>query len=239
MTEPTMILTGGSVGIGRATAARGLEAGMRVISLARRPCPVDGVLSLEVDLSSETGVNDAIAGIRAARPELANAPVHMVHNAAAMPQDSLSGEGFDAATFERCMRLNVVTPAQMVAELTDALTPGSSIVYIGSTLSEKAVPGRASYVASKHAVVGLMRSTVQDLFGRGIHSVCVCPGFTDTEMLRPVLDANPGLEEAVVSMVSFGRLLTPEEIADVVLYATRTPALNGAILHANLGQREA
>ena len=59
-----------------------------------------------------------------------------------------------------------------------------SIIYIGSTLSEKGVANSCSYVTSKHAVVGLMRSTTQDLVGKGIHTACICPGFTDTEMLK-------------------------------------------------------
>ena len=83
-----------------------------------------------------------------------------------------------------------------------------------------------------------MRATAQDFFGQQIHTACVCPGFTDTEMLRPVLDANPELRAAVLKMVSFGRLIDPEEIADVVTFAAKTPAINGAVLHANLGQRE-
>ena len=126
----------------------------------------------------------------------------------------------------------------LTAGLRPRMAAGSSIIYIGSTLSEKAVPGRATYVASKHAIVGLMRSTTQDLFGAGIHTACVCPGFTDTEMLRPVLDADPALRDAVLKMVSFGRLLDPKEIADVVAFAAATPAINGAVIHANLGQRE-
>jgi 3-oxoacyl-[acyl-carrier protein] reductase len=62
--------------------------------------------------------------------------------------------------------------------------PGSSVLYVGSTLSEKAVPGSFSYVVSKHAQLGMMRATCQDLMGTGIHTAMVCPGFTDTEMLR-------------------------------------------------------
>ncbi|MEZ4430126.1 MAG: SDR family oxidoreductase [Nannocystaceae bacterium] len=228
------VVTGGSVGIGAATVATFVGAGLEAWSLSRRTCPVGGARSLLCDLATAAGVDAAIAALLAALPE--SAVIHLVHNAAAMEQDR--ADALDPARFERAMRLNVVTPAQLSAALIPRMAPGSSITFVGSTLSEKAVPGRLSYVASKHAIVGLMRATVQDLFGRQIHATCVCPGFTDTEMLRPVLDQNPGLEEAVCAMVSFGRLLAPQEIADVIAFAARTPALNGAVLHANLGQRE-
>ncbi|MCB9750828.1 MAG: SDR family oxidoreductase [Myxococcales bacterium] len=234
--EQVAVITGASVGIGRAIAELLRGDGLRVINLARRACPVDGVLSVPVDLSSGAGVKEAAAQLRARLPGGPRV-LHLVHNAAAMPQDSASA--LDPASFERAMRLNVISPAELTAELLPLMAPGSSVIYIGSTLSEKGVPGRLSYVASKHAVLGLLRATVQDLFGTGVHAVCVCPGFTDTEMLRPVLDENPELMRAVLDMVSYHRLLEPREIAEVVRFATRNPALNGAVLHANLGQREA
>ncbi len=160
----------------------------------------------------------------------------MIHNAAVMPQDSTTELAGDEV--ERALRINLVAPMLLTAGLRPRMGAGSSVIYIGSTLSEKAVPGRATYIVSKHGIVGLMRATAQDLFGQRIHTACVCPGFTDTEMLRPVLDADPELRAAVLRMVSFGRLIDPEEIADVVTFAAKTPALNGAVLHANLGQRE-
>ena len=51
------------------------------------------------------------------------------------------------------------------------------------------MPHSFSYVVSKHALVGMMRATCQDLAGREIHTACICPGFTDTEMFR---DTRPG-----------------------------------------------
>jgi 3-oxoacyl-[acyl-carrier protein] reductase len=85
---------------------------------------------------------------------------------------------------------------------------GSSVIFIGSTLSEKAVANRASYVTTKHAVVGLMRSYVQDLFGSGVHTAVVCPGFTDTPMLQTAMTSDPeGSAKFIESFVSCGRLI--------------------------------
>ena len=116
------------------------------------------------------------------------------------------------------------------------MQPGSSIIYVGSTLSEKAVPGSFSYVTSKPAMVGMMRATCQDLAGRDIHTACICPGFTDTEMLRHHVPADA--MDVIQAMSAFNRLIHPEEIAETIFWAADNPVINGAIIHANLGQVE-
>ena len=126
--------------------------------------------------------------------------------------------------------------------LNHALLPkmaeGSSIIYIGSTLSEKAVPNSYTYVSTKHAMIGMMRATCQDLAGTGIHTACICPGFTDTEMLRAHVGESDEVLAAIGSMSSYGRLIEPGEIARSIEFATANPVINGSIIHANLGQIE-
>ena len=231
----TVIVTGASAGIGLAIATHFVEQGQRVIGLARRPCPDPAVESLRVDLCDAGALDLVLTGIVESLPP--SPRLHLIHSASHMPSDG--AEDLDPERLAQTLRLNVVAPAQIDARLLPAAAPGSSVVFIGSTLCEKAVPGKLSYVTSKHALLGLMRATVQDLFGRSIHALCVAPGFVDTDMLRPALERDPEFERSVLDMVSFGRLLDPNEIAEIVAFATRTPALNGAVIHANLGQREA
>ncbi|MFZ6179242.1 SDR family NAD(P)-dependent oxidoreductase [Nannocystis pusilla] len=230
----TVVLTGGSAGIGQAIAARSRADGRRVINLSRRPCPVEGVENLAVDLGEAAAVAEAIARVR----DLVGARgrVHLIHNAAFPIADAVTE--FDARACEQAMRINVVTPAELTAGLLPTMAPGSSVIFIGSTLSEKGVPGRLTYCASKHALVGLLRATVQDLFGAGIHAVCVCPGFVDTPLLDPLRALGPEVMQRVLGMISYGRLLSPEEVADIVAFCVERPSLNGAVIHANLGQRE-
>ncbi|PRP96153.1 SDR family NAD(P)-dependent oxidoreductase [Enhygromyxa salina] len=235
MSEPTVIVTGASAGIGLAIAERFASRGHRVISLARRRCPIDIVESLLIDLAGTDVVPELLPKLLPLLPPNAGV-IHVIHNAAALPHDdALEVEG---PVLERTLRLNVVTPALLNAAIIPVMAPGSSIIFVGSTLSEKGVPRRLSYVTGKHAMLGLMRATVQDLWGRGINTLCVAPGFVDTGMLRPVLDLDPMFEREVLDMVSYGRLIEPEEIAEIVEFATRSPALNGALLNANLGQRQ-
>ena len=230
----TAIITGASVGIGRATAQAFLDEGYQVFNLSRRACPLPQVHNISCDLSSD-------ADIASACSELGDAIAHskstaLVHNASQMLKDSTSD--CDAAQLRQVLETNVVAINSLNQQLLPLLGATSSIIYVGSTLSEKAVAGSFSYVVSKHAQLGMMRATCQDLMGSGIHTALVCPGFTDTEMLRTHLGANPEVEQAIAAMNSFNRLIEPREIAELIRWVHHNPVINGAVLHGNLGQKE-
>lgn len=227
------IITGCSAGIGRAAAARFIEHGWAVHNVSRRPSGVEGVVDHAADLSDLDSVEEVAEALRGVLR--GGAVVSLVHNAAVMEDDAI--DRIDRHAFERSMRLNVTAPALLTSLLLPAMGPGSSVLYIGSTLSEQAVAGRASYVTSKHAVVGLMRATCQDLFGRGIHTAVICPGFTDTEMVRPAYDASPEFRAFIAEKVSLGRLIGADEMAEVIYRAAVMPVFNGGVMHAHLGQR--
>jgi len=231
----TAIITGASVGIGAAAAARFLAAGYEVYNLSRRPCPVAGSHSLACDLSDSKSIEAALAELVPVAE--ASRSVALVHNACQMLKDSA-----DNCTDENlvaALQTNVVAANTINRALLPVLPQGSSVLYVGSTLSEKAVPGSFSYVVSKHAVVGMMRATCQDMMGRGIHTACICPGFTDTEMLRTHLGNDPALIDSIASLNSFNRLIDPDEIASLICWSHDNPVINGSVLHAHLGQREA
>ncbi|MCB9766415.1 MAG: SDR family oxidoreductase [Alphaproteobacteria bacterium] len=231
----TAIVTGVSRGIGAACARAFLDAGWRVLGVSRSPCPVPGVVHRAADLL-DPGQLDAVGPWLAAQLGPTPARVCLVHNAAMMAKDS--AVDLDPAVLRRALALNVVVPAQLNRAVHPLQAPGSSILYIGSTLSEKAVAGTASYVTSKHALAGLMKATCQDLAGTGVHTACVCPGFTATEMLLAHIGADPAVRAAVEAMSTLGRLIEPAEIARLVLFCAENPVINGAMLHANLGQVE-
>jgi NAD(P)-dependent dehydrogenase (short-subunit alcohol dehydrogenase family) len=227
-----VLITGASAGIGASTARRFIEAGYGVINLSRRPCPVQGVLHLPCDLS-RGGFLDEIAAALAPRLETAET-LTLIHNAARMAGDTAAAT--DSALLRDVLEVNVVAPNSLNRFCIPYMRPGSAIVYVGSTLSEKAVPGSFSYVTSKHAAVGMMRATCQDLAGTGIHTVCICPGFTDTEMLRAHVPAEA--LDGVRAMSAYNRLIRPAEIADAIFWAAGSPVIDGAVIHANLGQLE-
>jgi NAD(P)-dependent dehydrogenase (short-subunit alcohol dehydrogenase family) len=138
----------------------------------------------------------------------------------------------------RSLEVQLVAPTILNRMLIPRMGRGSSVLYVGSTLSEKAVAGVFSYVVAKHALVGMMRATCQDLLGRGIHTACICPGVTDTETLSKRVAGDEAVFETLRSMTGEGRLIEPDEIAQVIAFAAAQPVLNGSVIHANLGQKE-
>ena len=229
-----LIVTGASAGIGRAIAARFLVAGWTVINLARRPCPESGVENIACDLAEPA----AVAALdEPLQPWLAGARrICLVHNASVMRSDRI--DSLPSADLRAVLELNILAANGLNQLVLPRMGQGSSILYIGSTLAEKAVPGVASYVIAKHALAGMMRATCQDLAGRGIHTCMICPGFTDTEQLRALIGDNPDTLAALTGLSAFDRLIEPEEIAEAVAFAAHAPVLNGALIHAHLGQRE-
>ena len=226
------VITGASAGIGLAAAARFADEGYRVVNLSRRPCPLEAVTHIRCDLAAA-----AFADTLAERltPLLAGAErVALVHNAARLTSDTASAT--PSEQLRAVLEVNVVAINTLNGLALPHMKPGSCILFVGSTLAEKAVPGSFSYVVSKHAQVGMMRAVCQDLAGSGVHTACVCPGFTDTEMLRAHVP--PEAMDSVRAMSAFGRLVEPAEIAETLAWAARSPVVNGSVIHANLGQLE-
>ena len=226
------IITGASAGIGCATAARFQGAGYAVANLSRRPCPLPDVVDACCDLAQPDFLA-AVAPILAPLFEQAD-EVALIHNASRMAKDTAA----DTATepLRAVLDVNIVAPQSLNRFAIPRMAPGSSILFVGSTLAEKAVPGSFSYTVSKHAQAGMMRACCQDLAGTGIHTACICPGFTDTEMLRAHVPAQA--MDAVRGLSAFGRLIEPDEIAEALLWAAASPVVNGSLIHANLGQVE-
>lgn len=229
----TLIISGASKGIGLATAKTFADNDYRVINLSRHPAEDARIENHAVDLL-QPNASDKLDEIF--KRQLKAGPLTLVHNAAKLINDSIDNSTPDA--LREILELNVVAPQLLNSKLLPYMHPGSAIIYVGSTLSEKAVANSFSYVTSKHAIVGMMKATCQDLSGRQIHTACVCPGFTDTEMLREHVGYQEEVLTDIASASTFGRLIEPSEIAQTILFAARSPVINGAVMHCNLGQIE-
>ena len=227
-----LVITGASAGIGLATARRFVAEGFTTVNLSRRRCPLPAVNHINCDLAVPRFLDNISAQLA---PLLTEAEqIVLIHNAGKLSNDSAVET--PSNRLREVLEINIVAPNTLNYFIVPYMRSGSSILYVGSTLAEKAVPGSFSYVTSKHGVVGMMRATCQDLAGREIHTACICPGFTDTEMLREhVPDA---ALESVRGMSAFGRLISPDEIAEVLFWAAAHPVVNGSVMHANLGQIE-
>ena len=227
----TLVITGASSGIGLETAKVFQNEDYSIVNLSRKKIPLDGSTHLETDLSDnkalENNLNKVVNLVKDSDQ------ICLVHNASNMVSDNVVE--IDADQMRRVFEVNLVAPAVLNRALLPFMKAGSSIIYIGSTLSEKAVPHMASYVTSKHAMVGLMRSTCQDLFGKFVHTVCVCPGATRTEMLLEYVGGDESALKLMAETLSEQRLIEPVEITKTILFCAQNSVVNGSVIHANLG----
>ena len=228
----TVVISGASKGIGKATAAGFIKTGHLVFNLSRTPADLANIKNIQIDLAGPNAVQEVGAFADSLKPGI----LHLVHNAARLTSETVRSDDID--NFRSVININVIAPQILNAALLPKMNAGSSIVYVGSTLSEKAVPNSYSYVVTKHAMIGMMRATCQDLAGSGIHTACVCPGFTNTEMLRAHVGDSQEVLNSIAAGSTFGRLVEPEEIARTICFAADNPVINGAIIHTNLGQLE-
>ena len=232
--KKTVLITGASKGIGKACAELFLTHDWQVINMSRRPCALNDVHNIAVDFlqledltAQQTHLEKYLQG---------NDQLALIHNAAYFNKDAI--QDINADKLRQNLAVNVIAPMALNQIVLPFMKSGSAIVYIGSTLSEKAVANTASYTIAKHAVVGMMRSTCQDLADSGIHTCCICPGFTNTEMLRHHVQNNDEILNMLAQRVGANRLIDPMEIAGSIYYAATNPVINGAVIHANLGQIE-
>ena len=226
-----LIITGASSGIGYATAKLFQEDGYQVINLSRSKINLKNANHLTADLSKRDWSNEVSKKLSSILTD--SSEISLIHNASMMQSDNV--ENIDINNLRDIYEVNLVAPAILNKIIIPYMKNGSSILYVGSTLSEKAVPQMSSYVTSKHGMIGLMRSTCQDLFGRYIHTACICPGATETEMLQDYVQGNQEALDMMAQTLSENRLISSEEIAKTLFFCAKNSVINGSVIHANLG----
>jgi NAD(P)-dependent dehydrogenase (short-subunit alcohol dehydrogenase family) len=95
---------------------------------------------------------------------------------------------------------------------------GGAIVNTSSGAGLIAAPGMPHYTAAKHGVLGLVKTAAQEYARQNIRVNAICPGVTDTPMMRSFLAGKPEVEQMMMATLPFGRMGRPEEMAQAAVW---------------------
>ncbi|MEM7682887.1 MAG: SDR family oxidoreductase [Planctomycetota bacterium] len=223
----TALVTGGSRGIGAATAKRLAAEGAHVaVNYAGSQGRAEQVVA---DIQAAGGkafavqadVSDpaAVASMFATLDQHFDGKLDILYANAGVYEMAPIQEA-DLAHFDKTIDINVRGVIVVMLEAVKRLQDHGRVVVTGSTLGERVpFPALSAYAMSKSAVQGLVRGWARDLGARNITVNCLQPGPIDTEM-NPDSDQNPGADPQK-QMAAIQRYGKPEEVAQAVAFLAR------------------
>ena len=249
-----ILITGAAQGIGAAVAHTLAAQGARLTLVGRRTAPLH---ALAEQLTNTSATHCAVVSMDVANPQsveqgfqaarAALGPLAMLVNNAGQAESAPFGST-SLALWQRMLDVNLTgTFLCSQAALPDLLTAGTGrIVNIASTAGQRGYAYVAAYVAAKHGVLGLTRALALELATRGITVNAVCPGYTDTELLRQSIAnvvAKTGRSEAQARAIFTkhnpqDQLVHPQQVANAVqwLCSDAAGAITGQAISVSGGE---
>jgi 3-oxoacyl-[acyl-carrier protein] reductase len=237
------LVTGGSRGIGAATALLLAECGADVVIGYRTrgddaEAVADRARALGVraaahaaDISSRDGAEELVARTV---EELGGLDI-FVANAGIWPADEMSLADMTDDRWQRTMAQNLDSVFFTCRAAVRRIGRGGRVVLVASTAGQRGEAFHADYAATKGAVISLTKSLVAELAPREVTVNCVAPGWVDTDMCADPY-ANGG-RDRIAASVPLGRIACPEDIAGPIVFLCSPLArhITGEILNVNGG----
>lgn len=237
------LVTGGSRGIGAATALLFAEAGADVVVGYRtRRADADAVVTscraLGVAahaVGAELGTPDGASTLVSEAARALGGLDFLVVNHGIWPADDIPLATMDDAHWQQTMRANLDSVFYVARAGARAIADGGRIVMVSSTAGQRGEAFHADYAASKGAMISLVKSLCVELASRDINVNCVAPGWVDTEMTAvPYAD---GGRERIERGIPLGRVATARDVAGPIVFLCSPLArhLTGEIVNVNGG----
>ena len=239
----TVVITGGSKGIGRSIAYRFAEENAKIIIIHFDPS--DDASNDTIDQLSAMGV--AAEGYRAdiSSFEVADAlfreilekheKIDVLINNAGITRDTLLLR-MSEEIWDEVLRVNLKSVFNCTKAVIRPMSQKRSgaIVNISSVVGQIGNFGQSNYAASKAGIMGFTKSIAREVAGRGINVNAVAPGFIDTEMTRVISEK---AKENFLKQIPFGKMGKPEDVAEAVCWLCSNAAgyITGQVIHVNGG----
>jgi 3-oxoacyl-[acyl-carrier protein] reductase len=237
MTGRIALVTGGSRGIGAATAKALAQDGHRVAvgyagsrDAAAKVAADVGGLAVRIDVTDAASVADAFTAV-----EDSWGPVQLLVNSAGVTGDGLALR-MKEDDWRRVLATNLDGAFTVAHRALPNMVKGrfGRLVFVGSVAGLLGSAGQVNYAAAKAGLVGLARSLAREVATRGITSNVVAPGPIDTDMTAVL---PPERRAELAAQVPVGRMGTPEEVAAVAAFLCGDAAayVNGAVVPVDGG----
>ena len=233
MSEATgrvVLITGGSRGIGLATAQRFAALGDRVAITYNSSPPPDGFFAVKCDVTSTADVDAAFTAV-----EQHFGPVEVLVSNAGMTKDMLILR-MSETDFSDVVDANLTAAYRVAKRAAQGMLKArrGRMIFVSSVVGMLGSAGQANYSASKAGLIGLARSIARELGSRSITANVVAPGPVATDMLAALSDDRVA---SLTQAVPLGRLASPEEVAGTIAFLASPDAayITGAVIPVDGG----
>lgn len=217
------VITGGSSGIGLATAQRFVKEGAYVYITGRRQSELDkavaligsNVTAVQGDVASLPDLDRLYATIQAEKGQL---DIVVANSGIVEPKSTFEA---NETHFDKTFNINAKGVFYTVQKALPLINNGGAIIVLSSIVSGKGFPGYATYSATKAAVRSFVRTWTMELKERGIRVNTLSPGPVDTPMIDSQADSKEGADQVrafFATQVPLGRMGQAHEIAAAALF---------------------
>lgn len=225
-----VLITGGSRGIGLATAQRFASLGDKVAVTYNTSAPTGDFLAVQCDVTKQEDVDRTFAEV-----EEKLGPVEILVSNAGITRDGLLLR-MKEQDFADVVDANLTGAFRVSKRATQSMLRARKgrIILVSSVVGLLGQAGQANYAASKAGLVGFARSLARELGSRSITVNVVAPGPVDTDMTRALGEEKL---QAFAALVPLGRIATTDEIAGVITFLASPDAayITGAVIPVDGG----